>query len=383
MIHLLTGEYPPLPGGVSDYSALIAAQLAAQSEPVHVWTRGHNGTVSEGGVWVHRIAGGFSPLYLAQLDRELEELPGPHRILVQWTPHSFGFRSLNAMLPLWLWKRARMNHDRVELMVHEPFLEFARGRWRRNTAAAVHRFMMATLLDAAAKVWVAIPAWESRLRPWCLGKAREFAWLPVPSNVEPAWDARAIITLRSQLAPARQPIIGHFGSYREDVAALLEPAIALLLQQSNALILLTGLGSDEFADRFQSSRVLSTGALRVKALSEHLSACDVLLQPYPDGISSRRGSAMAALALGMPMVSNLGHLSEDFWDESGAVQLALSVSAEDLTRCTLQLVEDLELRLYTSQVARDLYRARFDVPHTIDALLGGGVPRLALTVGTA
>jgi glycosyltransferase involved in cell wall biosynthesis len=117
-----------------------------------------------------------------------------------------------------------------------------------------------------------------------------------------------------------------------------------------------------------------TGALEAKALAEHLSACDVLLQPYPDGISTRRGSTMAALALGLPMVTNLGHLSEEFWTDAGAVQLALSSTPQDLATCALRLIQDRDLRLQTSEIARDLYRDRFDVRHTVDALLGRSVP---------
>jgi len=35
--HLITGEYPPQSGGVSDYSYLVATGLAKASEKVHVW----------------------------------------------------------------------------------------------------------------------------------------------------------------------------------------------------------------------------------------------------------------------------------------------------------------------------------------------------------
>jgi hypothetical protein len=35
--HLITAEYPPQSGGISDYSHLIATGLAAEGETVHVW----------------------------------------------------------------------------------------------------------------------------------------------------------------------------------------------------------------------------------------------------------------------------------------------------------------------------------------------------------
>ena len=35
--HILTGEYPPQPGGVSDYSRMVAHGLAAAGDEVVVW----------------------------------------------------------------------------------------------------------------------------------------------------------------------------------------------------------------------------------------------------------------------------------------------------------------------------------------------------------
>ena len=42
--HIITGEYPPNPGGVADYTQLVALGLAAHGDSVHVWApRGSNG----------------------------------------------------------------------------------------------------------------------------------------------------------------------------------------------------------------------------------------------------------------------------------------------------------------------------------------------------
>ena len=35
--HILSGEYPPQPGGVSDYTAGLAEGLAKAGAEVHVW----------------------------------------------------------------------------------------------------------------------------------------------------------------------------------------------------------------------------------------------------------------------------------------------------------------------------------------------------------
>ena len=57
---------------------------------------------------------------------------------------------------------------------------------------------------------------------------------------------------------------------------------------------------------------------RPQALADHIGACDLLIQPYPDGISSRRTSAMAGLALGIPVITTTGSLTESLWAETRA-----------------------------------------------------------------
>ena len=84
-------------------------------------------------------------------------------------------------------------------------------------------------------------------------------------------------------------------------------------------ILLIGRHSDTFRDglveshRGLAARVHATGELGAAEIVAHLRACDLLVQPYPDGISTRRTTAMAALANGVSVVTNLGSLSETLW----------------------------------------------------------------------
>jgi glycosyltransferase involved in cell wall biosynthesis len=374
VIHILTGEYPPRAGGVGGYSAQLAGALVEHGQPVHVWTAGYDGETEEDGVIVHRIAGGFRPADLSKLGRELDAIAAPRRILVQWTPHSFGMRGLNLAFPLWLWKRAAATSDCVELMVHEAFIAFGEGNWRRDAAAGVQRAMAATLLRAARKVWVTIPKWEERLRPWAFGNEISFEWLPVPSNIVAVADIGEIVQIRQELTHFRRPLIGHFGTFRRDVEALLVPAL-LELQESRVVFLLVGRGSEEARRRLITSqpelteRVFATGELDPEGIAANLSACDVLLQPYPDGISTRRGSAMAALGLGLPIVTNLGPLSEKFWETSGAIARAGSCSPADLASATLELVGDHPHRIQMSARGRDLYQERFHIRHTVAALL--------------
>src|ERR1700687_4819120 len=101
--------------------------------------RAGGGTV-EGRVHIHRELGSLSQGDLRRVGAQLNRFPAPRRILVQWVPHGFGYRSMNLPFTLWLWHRARNRGDKIEIMVHEAFLAFE-GTWRQRAAALVHRLM--------------------------------------------------------------------------------------------------------------------------------------------------------------------------------------------------------------------------------------------------
>jgi len=117
-----------------------------------------------------------------------------------------------------------------------------------------------------------------------------------------------------------------------------------------------------------AGRVHASGPLAAIDLSLHISACDVIIQPYPDGVSSRRTSMMVGLSHGVPTVTTSGHLTESLWARSRAVSLAPVGDADALVVLTQQLLSNAIERLRMSAAARGLYQQRFDMKHTIVAL---------------
>ena len=84
---------------------------------------------------------------------------------------------------------------------------------------------------------------------------------------------------------------------------------------------LMGRGSGTLADRLSTrTGVSATDLLPARELSRHLQACDLLLQPYGDGVSGRRTTTISALEHGVPVVTTFGRLSEPFWRETSAVE---------------------------------------------------------------
>jgi hypothetical protein len=100
----------------------------------------------------------------------------------------------------------------------------------------------------------------------------------------------------------------------------------------------------------------------------HLSACDLLLQPYPDGITTRRTSAMAGLAHGRALVTNSGHLTEPIWSERGAVAIAPVTDTGAAAALARDLLADSGRREQLAKAGASVYADRFDISHTIATL---------------
>ncbi len=376
--HVISSEYPPQIGGVSDYTRSVAVGLAECGDEVHVWCPACSGAQPHNEpVAVHRQCGTFSPADLERLGAELDRFPSPRRILVQWVPHGYGYRSMNLGFCWWLWNRSRKHRDRVELMVHEPSLSFTRASLKQNMAAVMHRLMTAVLLRAADQVWMSIPGWERRLRPYSFGRRVPMQWLPIFSNVPDRHDpARAHEIRRRYSGPSGSVIIGHFGTFGPLVTDLLEPILlSLASQPEGQIFLLMGQKSEQFREQLikaeprLASLVFATGELPAEELSHHLSACDLLMQPYPDGVTSRRTSYMAGMAHAKPAVTTTGEWTEPLWSRHpDAVSLAPAGDTAAFVAHVRRLSRDAGERLRAGAAARELYQERFESSHIIAAL---------------
>ncbi len=366
--HIITCEYPPQIGGVSDYSRAVACGLGARSE-THVWAPGHEAApATEHDTVVHRMLGRFTPRDLRRVGRLLNEWPHPRRLFVQWVPQGFGYRSLNLGFAVWLAGRARWHGDHVHLMVHEPFLPWSTNP-RHLVAAVIQRAMLAMSGRWATHVWLSTETWRPLVRPY-VGRA-PIDWLPVPAAAtdRPANPA-------DSPAQRHTPVVGHFGTYSPHLTPLLTRAVERILEDPLVEIVLLGRGSCDYLASFVhthptvATRIRATGVLPSDDLTRALHQCDVMLQPYPDGITTRRTSTLWLLALGRPIVTNEGALSEAFWSTSGALRVVPSPDGEQLGAEVERLLRNEEERLSLCARARALYDERFDARHAVAALEG-------------
>lgn len=372
--HLLTGEFPPQPGGVSDHTWQVAEGLAREGCPVHVWAPAGVQGSAPLGVSVHRLPGGLGVSGLRRLERALAQRPRPRRLLVQYVPHAFGYKAMNVPFAAWLARRPA--HEQLWVLFHEVAFPWGRERpWRHNVLGATHRGMAALVASRADRLFVSTPWWR-RLLPERLRHA-PVEWLPVPSNLPTSVAPEAVAGTRARLASADTVLLGHLGTYGDLIAKLLEESLPeLLRQEERRRAVLLGRGGARFAEALVArhpglqGRLYAPGGLPAEELAAHLRACDVVLQPFPDGLSTRRSSAMAALGLGLPVVSNAGPATEALWHSSSALVLAPHPTGAAVREATESLLSSPERWEPLGRHAADFYAAHLSLEHTLEVLLG-------------
>jgi glycosyltransferase involved in cell wall biosynthesis len=370
---IVTGEYPPQPGGVADYTRLVAAGLAGAGDDVHVFAPASGELPTDAGVSVHRLPGRWGPTAVALLGRALDRLPRPRRLLVQYVPHAFGYKAMNLPLCAWLHSRRR---EPIDVMFHEVAFPWGSSwPWRHRLLGAVTRLMALLLARRADRAFVSIPAWGDMLRR--LSPRSSPHWLPVPSTIPTRADPAVVADLRGRLLPDGGALIGHFGTYGALIAPLVSNVVSRLLAGiPTGVLLLIGRRGDRFAAEFVKARpefagrLVAPGELDPDLTAIHLAACDLLVQPYPDGVSSRRTSVMAGLALSVPVATTSGALTEPMWLSERAVLLAPADRPDELADAAVTLLAG---RTQTAELAlrgRELYRHCFALERTIATLRG-------------
>lgn len=362
---LLTGEYPPGAGGIADYVRGLARALVEQGAEVHVWAPRHPGVEpADPGVIVHRVDGPLTPWSLRPL-RTFLEARQDALLLVQYAPHALGLRAMNLPLCAWLARRSRARP--VWVMFHEVLFPW-RGPPRHRLLSAITGVMAALVASSAQRSFVSIDAWRGEVRRLDV-RRRAVTWLPVPSNLPLQVSVERATATRRTLGG--ETLIGHFGTYGTWFDEQLRRDVPRLLRAGERRIVLLGRGAATTARRIidgspsLTGRVLAPTFDAPDELAAALAACDVVMQPYPDGVSTRRTTAMAALGLGRPLATNDGLLTDPIWREG---DVALAPSAEALPGLIEELCQRPAEREDLGRRGAALYRRRFDVHRVVETL---------------
>ena len=257
-------------------------------------------------------------------------------------------------------------------MFHEAFtpvidLRFAvMTTWQRAQLLALGR--------SADCLFFSLEAWTLRFARWFPGKC--LVHLPVGSNIPHVNMAREQARERLGVHP-NTVVLGLFGTAHPSRMLKLtnQSAQAALAAGHDAVVLYVGPDGPLVERELRATPLIaSAGGVASAEVSRRLSAMDVHLAAFVDGISTRRGTLMAGLQHGVATVGTSGRLTDSVLREADGTALLLAPveSAEKFHDCVLRLIRDRDLRQKIGVGGHELYSREFDwIPiarRLIDAL---------------
>jgi glycosyltransferase involved in cell wall biosynthesis len=189
-------------------------------------------------------------------------------------------------------------------MVHEMFVPLT--TWKFAAMSPWQRWQFWRLAADADVMFFSVGVWADKVRPFRRG--RPTLHLPVGSNIPRVPITRA--EARARLGIAEDTVVlGLFGSAHASrmLDWVRDAAHAVCAAGHDTLLLYVGPDAATVRTACAGIPLLADGPFPGEEVSRRLSAMDIHLTPFVDGVSTRRGSFMAGLQHGVATVSTNGH----------------------------------------------------------------------------
>ena len=331
-ICLVTGEYPPMEGGVGAFTAELAKALHQLGHTVHIITSREARPPDAPRTFTSAV----EPIDLdfAQLHPRINRWRWPSLAVIadivlrheldvvniQYQPAAYNMNSAAINFLPWRLK----NVAKTAVTFHDlrtPYLFPKAGRLRQTAVNFLARSADGVIATNPADYQSLISNLQSPEKTQRKGaKTQRITQIAIGSNIT------VHPTNHIEIAEIRQSLglnlddllLGYFGFLNESKGAdTLIEAVAQLdgrfhlvfiggqtgaSDAANNQAFLAGLRA-QIASLGLTERVHWTGFLSDARVSAHLQAADMLVMPYRDGASLRRGTLMAALAHGSPLIT--------------------------------------------------------------------------------
>jgi glycosyltransferase involved in cell wall biosynthesis len=373
-ILLISGEYPPMQGGVGDYTREMARAFVSQGHEVSVAvpsTLADDHNRADAPSWqVYPVIQDWKWGCWSRL-RALIGQVKPDVIDLQYQAAVYDMRVPAINVWPWIWSR-QVGHPPIVVTFHDlkpPYLFPKAGPLRDGVVRILARSSDAVILTNAEDLAVA-RRWPFATQQPAPPSRPTVHQIPIGSNiaVSPPEDYQRREWRAQNGYQPEDSVWAYFGFLNESKGG--ETLVrALALSQPPAHLLMIGgrVGSSDptnraYADRVEAliaelglaDRVRWTGYMPTEDVSAALLSADIVVLPYRDGISFRRGSLHAALAHGCTVVSTRPRVPLPELQEEENVLLVPPEDPVAIRHAAQRLHKDPELRRRIGQGATRL-----------------------------
>jgi glycosyltransferase involved in cell wall biosynthesis len=354
LIGMITGEYPPMVGGVGDVVRHLALALVAQGHEVVVLTDVRGQGIAGDPIQVDACVPSWetSILEIAQqwrADRRLDA------VNFHYQASAFQMSMAVHLLPLALVREVAVITTFHDLLGPRlvPGAESLPGWLIVQAAKASSGLIFINQRDA------------QKLRAEV---NRPFIHIPIASNIpdnpDPSILPRSIFGLTDE-----QPLLGYFGlvdprkgletligSLGNLVAGGVDARLAMIGARANTVDLAMARYSQSIVnlieERNLADRAFWTDFLPDRAVSSWLRALDMLILPFRQGLAESNGTLFAGLVHGCPIITTRPAVPISTFRDGENVYLVDSGDEPALTAAIALLLRDSQLRAHLSRQAR-------------------------------
>lgn len=382
-IALVTPHFPPDKCGVGDYTARLALELASMGHKVTVFTAQQVARHFQQ-IQVVKVPAPWTIRRLMNLSEQVLRF-SPDCVVVQYTPYLYapGSYGIHASLPTWF-ALLKSKLKGVPLLLNAHELHYPVHPTPKGIAIGLPQFgqwlSLAAQADHVFVTWERAHRMATRCLPW---RKDRVSWLPVGANVDEVTTDRSLPPEslekeeRELFAKARVPerhkLLLHFGGAHP---TRLFPFCFRALDQArkklgpdSATLAFVGLDPGlvdaelERAGRMDLKPfVRALGYLPNWQALAWIKRSNLLLAPYLDGISTRRGSAMAALAQGKPVLTTRAWSTDRSLGWESACRVVDAKDIDGFANAAGDLLAYPEMSAELSRRGRELYETRLSWP---------------------
>ncbi len=370
-IGLISGEYPPMEGGVGDFTRMLGRALITSGHEVHVLTTAEaparqkeQAAQEMEGLIIHRRRLRWGPRSAWTILAWAEPL-ALEILNLQYQAAAYHLRGWINLVPYLTRHRRSIPWVTTFHDLLPPYLFPKAGRLRQE--AVQH---LATTSDG---IIVTNAEDETRLRKEAGNRLPPLRRIPIGSNITPTPppDFAPRQWREDHHVPPQALLLGFFGflNRSKGVEVLLEATARLVREGHPVRLVFIGgrTGSSDASNRTYAEGIeariaqlglgpylLRTGFAAPEAISAALLSCDLCVLPYRDGASLRRGTLHAALAHGCAIITTEPRFPLP--ELEGAACFIPTEDAEALHAAILHLWQAAERRQQLATRAREVAR---------------------------
>jgi len=367
-IAIVTAEYPPLEGGVGDFTRQLGLALTAQGHEIHILTNldGKPDITQEDGVTIHREIGDWGWACHHRINRWIHKL-APEIVNIQYQAAAYQMRGGINLFPRW---QGRDLEAPLVTTFHDllpPYLFPKAGPLRQWAVWQMARYCDGVIVTNDEDYTTLSQSLDAG------GQRPQTRLIHIGSNIAPSPppDYDRCIWRSHHRLPDDALLVGFFGflNASKGVKTLLN-ALAHLVEAGMPvyLVFIGGrTGSSDitnltYADEIDAliaalglqERVLRTGFTTPTEVSAALLAADICVLPYRDGASLRRGTLHACLAHGLPIITTTPRAPIPALQDGENLLLVPPQDPAALAEAILRLWHEPDLRLHLGQQAAAL-----------------------------